>query len=214
MAEAKKNGSNQGLATTQRRRAPLKAKKPPGKLSQTKKDAIARKERQAKTFKLRLRGYTYAQIAAELKVCEMTVMTDLKEVRKNATTRVTDFDQDIYVANELAEYDDLVNHGWIEYHQGVNVHQRVKALDFIRMTKRDRFDVVKNSGLIRTEPIQVNHNISGAVLHGWTDDVKAAAVKALLEGGLTSNLAEPVPDESIIDVEVIESESNSEDESG
>lgn len=170
-------------------------------------------DRRKKAWAFRKRGWTYERIADELNVSWMTVKRDLDMMQQEIQESTIDFDVQGFVTEDVAEYDDLIASGWEQYEKGANVHQRVKALDFIRMTKGDRFKVLKEAGIIQGKPVEVEHKVTAAVIHGWSDEVRKAASRAILESMMGSTPLDPIPEEpllkepeNVIDVDVSEEE--------
>lgn len=196
-----------GLRIKEKRKADrLKEQKKKAKLQRPK----SRKEqeifdRRMRIYQLRQRGYTYERISKELDITYVTVKKDMDAITEMARGQVVDFDAPMFIAKELAGYDDLIKSGWKEYERGANGIQRVKALEFIRQTKSDKVKALKDVGVVSERPKDAtNVQITAAVIKGWTPEVQAAASKALLETMLSGDLPEPVPEEG---PKVIEAES-------
>lgn len=202
------NGSSNGSATAPApvaSRALTKANQK--KLQRTQAEA-EELERRTKAYQYRLRGWTLRRIGSELNVSYSTVKRDLDIMQKSMAQSFEDFDPNELVASELQGYDDLLTRAWEEYEQGVNVNQRIKALDFVRTVKADRFTMLKHAGIIRAAPKEVNHKVAvGVAAVNWNEEVKQAASEAILQGLLSKQpLLEPVPDDyelaDVLDLEV------------
>lgn len=162
-------------------------------------------ERRIKVYQYRVRGYSLRRIAQEMKMSVGTVRRDLDKITKEMAHQFEDFNPEAFVADEMVGYEDLMQEGWNQYHQSKNVHQAVKALDFIRGVKTDRFNMLKNAGVIKTEPVNVQHNVAVGVIQNWDEGFKKAAVEALIQANMGGRqLAAPVPDDmekdNVIDV--------------
>jgi biotin-(acetyl-CoA carboxylase) ligase len=175
-------------------------------------------ERRVKAYQYRLRGWTLRRIGAELNVSYSTIKRDLDIMQKSMAHEFEDFDPNELVAEEMQGFSDLIQQAWTEYERGTNVHQRVKCLDFIRTVKVDRFNMLKNAGVIKPTPTEVNHNVAvGVGVVNWNDEVKKAASEAILQGLMEQKqLSEPSPDDydltNVIDLAVDPEEEDKEDE--
>lgn len=154
-------------------------------------------ERRKRIFQLRLRGLSVTTIAKILNVSPSLVSSDLKKVRRENKGGIDGIDQNEFIGESLAIFDELQEKGWSEYQQLVGEkncsNQRLKALDLIRTIQKDKVDVLTEVGLIGEEeaPLEVAH------VHRleWTPEIQERVARALIEQSLTTVLPEPIPDE-------------------
>lgn len=171
-------------------------------------------ERRVRVYQLRVRGYSIKRISTELGISYGTVRNDLNQITNEMAHEFDHFDANEFVSGELQGYSDLIQEGWNQYHESQNVHQAVKALEFIRGVKMDRFNMLKLAGAVKTDPVQVQHNVSVGVVNNWNDELKQAASEAIIQGMLgQKQLAAPIPD-NVIDIsDGVEDEVDEEDPS-
>ena len=151
-------------------------------------------ERRKKILKLRLRGLSVTSIAKILNVSPSLVSNDLKKVRKENKTFVDKIDQNEFIGESLAIFDEVQERAWSEYQSSkAGTPQRLKALDLVRTVQKDKVDVLTDVGLIGEEdaPLEVEH------VHRleWTPEIQERVARALIEQSLTTVLPEPIPDE-------------------
>jgi hypothetical protein len=143
-------------------------------------------ERRRQVMKLRLRGLGVPQIAQVLKVKERVVIDDLEVVQRQNAQNVDKFQQNQFVEERV----------WSEFAaMEAGTPGRLKALDMVRVLQNDRLKALLDTGIVKKDEAVVVEHIH-KLDDRWTPTVKATVAKALLEAGLTTQLAEPTPDDS------------------
>jgi hypothetical protein len=158
-------------------------------------------ERREKVLQMRLRGLSFEFIAANLGVSAVTVKRDYEAARESAKGLTQHFDKHQFLGETIAGIDDVIARAYEDYaaaQKGTTVS--LKALDLIRVARADRVRIMTETGIIEKKPERVEQKISLELIHGWNEDVRKAAVDALLSGMLKTKLLEPIPDANIIDV--------------
>lgn len=187
------------------------------KKKKTKKQTMARygqfeiADRRDKVHKLRVAGHTLKQIQDILKISKSTVFRDLEAIRAETEKHVDEDERRDHLVNALSRYDALEASAWDQYRAAeAGMPAAIKALDLLRVLNADRIKALKDTGYIKAETqqveVQVNHRLEEVLTPQLRDDMSML----LLEQKLTPNLAAPVPEDEIIDVEPLEDEEEGE----
>lgn len=181
-------------------------------------------ERRTQVQKMRLRGLSVPAIAKLLKnvdgtpVSEQTIHADLRAIQKENVQLIDKADKIEWVAQSIATFKDLEERAWADYHSSKDgTRDRIAALNLIRSIENDKIKILTSTGFIKADPkqidvnvdhyhehdkIDVNHQLELKEAHPvWTKEIIDDVSKALMDRLLTTNLADPVPPEDIIDAE-------------
>jgi predicted DNA-binding protein (UPF0251 family) len=166
-------------------------------------------ERRIKALRYRLRGLSLRDIAEKLEVSAPTIKRDLDAAREMGLARIQDFDKDDFVSDTMHTYDDIISAAWDEFTRAPKgTTHRLKSLDAVRNATNDKRKALQEAGVVRNEDQKTALTVNLGVVGEWSDDVKKAAITALINSATKTDLLDPVPDEDgIVDAEIVEPES-------
>jgi len=162
-------------------------------------------ERRLEVQRLKFKGGTVRGIAAQLGVSPSTIQLDIKAIKAANAAAEGEITSEDRLAEAMVHYRELEAQAWRSYHAAQEGSmQALKALDLLRVIQSDKIKALRDTGFIRDAPAQVEVQVSHRLEQIATPELMAELSIALIEKGLTPQLAEPVPENEILDAEVVE----------
>lgn len=155
-------------------------------------------ERRESVQRLRLNGLNYKSISQVLGISVDTVARDLRSIAEENTKRLDNFNQNEEIAKALETLNEVERKAWESFISAPrNSNLRLKSLDLVRNVVSDKLKALQDCGLIKKEDKRVE--ISHKFELPWNDEVKEQVALALLNTTMTTRLAEPVIDATIVE---------------
>ncbi len=154
---------------------------------------------------LRLQGHSIRSIADLTGSSRATVQRDLEHIKNSNASRVDETESNIVVAEALSYYHALETEAWASYRAAKEgSSQAIKALDLIRVIQGDKVKALRDTGFIKTGPAQVEVQVHHKLEQVVTPELMAEISMSLLQKGLTTQLPEPIPQEDVMEAEIVE----------
>lgn len=150
-------------------------------------------------YRMRLMGHTQDEIATKLSISRRAVVHALSEIKAANQKMVDEFDQAQFVGETMAVLAEVEHRAWqeyakYEYGEGrFEDKHRLEALNIVRNARKDMLEAMLEVGHVARPTQEVQHTHVVQQLP-WSDDLKEAVIKQMLESTLTPQLALPTPD--------------------
>jgi len=156
-------------------------------------------ERREDVFRRRIRGETRKEIATELGVSLGTVKNDLTIMRQRNAEYVTEYQQNEFVGQSMAVFEEIAQKAWDEYDKATNTTGKLKSLDLVRNLTKDQIRLLQEVGLLKVR--DSGKDDASEAMKTFLDNLNKRARQRLISGAvqaaLPTNLEEPTLDDIV-----------------